>query len=54
MRRFKKETNGYYFINSNHETIHIFKIPGGWGWCIDHSMTKGHFKTLKDARAYFA
>lgn len=58
-----KNSGSYYFENKNNmylagcmdwEICHIYKNDGGWGWSLDNSMTKGRFKTLKEAREYFA
>ena len=52
MKKLKKEMAGhYYFKNDELETVHIYKIERGlWGYCIGHGMTKGFFKSLREAR----
>lgn len=64
MKRFKREDAGfYYFENKGGQYLagiqdwsicHIYKLDKGWGWSIDKSMTKGTFRTLKEAREYFS
>lgn len=54
--RFHREMAGHYYFEDKHsgEVYHIFKISRDcWGWNIGKSMTKGTFKSLKEAREYF-
>ena len=52
MKKLKKECAGhYYFENENGEIIHIYQIERHlWGYCIGRGMTKGTFKSLREAR----
>lgn len=47
----KLSAGNYYFENDELEMVHIYKIERGlWGYSIGHSMTKGTFKSLREAR----
>lgn len=52
MKKLKKKMEGhYYFENDKLEIVHIYKIDRGlWGYSIGNSITKGTFKSLREAR----
>lgn len=52
MEKLKKKMEGhYYFENDEHEIVHIYKIDRGlWGYSVGKSITKGTFKSLREAR----
>lgn len=52
MNKLKKKMEGhYYFENDEHEIVHIYKIERDlWGYSVGKSITKGTFKSLREAR----
>jgi hypothetical protein len=52
--KLRKESAGFYYIDTGREVVHIWKISRGlWGYNIGKGMTRGTARTLRELKEKF-